>query len=491
MALKRHFSYQWQLFIPLVATLWIVLLGMAIWQFNNEKKHREGQLRDQLSLISEHIVNAYEQDLSPLPFIDFVSRYYTRNPLYTKLRVSVYLDGILYYNTGDIISISEGERRRSAGLYNAEVTDDRNHGDNNFFYSMRRSGDERLLVYVLLPNDTKIENAGLPNYSLLLALLLIAIIMTGVAYVSTRHFGVNIKNLKDFASRAANDTEFEPTLEFPHDELGEISRQIVHIYNERRQTMAKLNREHDIALHAVDDKARMKRQLTNNINHELKTPIGVIKGYLDTIIDNPDMDAATRTHFIEKAQEHADRLTNLINDISAITRLEEGSNMINTEDLDFFDIVYTVACDIEESHELGNMQFINEVPAGCHIKGNFNLLTAMLHNLAKNAAAYSKGTECHVTMSGEDSKYFLFQFYDDGIGVDEEHITHLFERFYRVDSGRSRRSGGTGLGLAIVQSTVEAHGGKIHTFNRRPHGLAFEFSLPKSTIALRPSRRKS
>jgi signal transduction histidine kinase len=494
MDLKKRINYQWQMFIPLVTTLWVVLIGMAIWQFHTEKSYREDQLREQISMISGRIVSAYEQDKNPLPFIQFVSRYYTQNQLYKDLRISVYLDGVLYFNTGDVIAMAEEDRRRTIGIYTesdnpSETTQIAEIEDTDDFYTaIKRSGDERLLVYTLLPIDSEIIKASLPNYSVFFIFLAIAIVMTVAAYLSTRHFGKNIQNLKTFAYRAATDPNFLPSFEFQHDELGEITSQIVHIYNERSKAAAKLKREHDVALHAVDEKARLKRQLTNNINHELKTPIGVIKGYVDTILENPTMDNDTRTHFIMKIQEHADRLTNLINDISAITRLEEGTNLINTEEIDYHDVAYSVATDIDDSGEIAPMDFTYDIPFDCRIVGNFSLLTAMLHNLAKNAGAYSKGTECGLYMSSKDNKFYHFVFYDNGVGVGEEHLPHLFERFYRIDSGRTRRSGGTGLGLAIVQSTVEAHGGTIRAFNRPEGGLAFEFTLPKVVIGKRKPR---
>ena len=219
--------------------------------------------------------------------------------------------------------------------------------------------------------------------------------------------------------------------------------------------------------------------MSSNINHELRTPIGVIKGYLDTILENPDMDADTRNHFIRKALEHANRLVSLISDVSAITRLEDGAEMISTEELDFHDIAFNLANDIEESGVLGNMEFRYDVPLDCKVKGNYNLLNGMLMNLARNAAAYSKGTVCELLYIGQDASSYEFVFRDDGKGVSEEHIPHLFERFYRVDSGRARKSGGTGLGLTIVQSTILAHGGKISVANRPTGGLAFTFTLQK------------
>ncbi len=131
---------------------------------------------------------------------------------------------------------------------------------------------------------------------------------------------------------------------------------------------------------------------------------------------------------------------------------------------------------------LGNMKFEYSVPLDCKIMGNYNLLTGMLMNLVRNASAYSGGNLCELIMLEETEMFYKFVFRDNGKGVGEEHISHLFERFYRVDSGRARKAGGIGLGLPIVQSTVTAHGGTITVANRKSGGLAFYFTLHKSTV---------
>ncbi len=191
------------------------------------------------------------------------------------------------------------------------------------------------------------------------------------------------------------------------------------------------------------------------------------------------MDDCSRTHFLRKASEHVDRLVNLIADVSAITRLEEGGELISTEELDFHDIAYTIANDLKETGVLGSMTFRYEIPLDCKVMGNYNLLSGMILNLAKNAGAYSKGTYCELALTGEDDRFYFFEFCDDGNGVGEEHLPHLFDRFYRIDSGRTRKAGGTGLGLPIVQNTVLAHGGTIEVSNRAQGGLCFKFTLPK------------
>lgn len=483
MASKRRISYQWQLFIPLVSTLWVVIFALAFLSFHNERNYRKQQISEQLSLVNARIVAAYDQNLDIVPFLGFVCKYYRDNPLYDQLRVSVYEDGRLLKCYGEPIALSDSEKALQQGITRAiNDIEPENHEidtDEYFYYASATSSDGRMTVFTVLPFDNDVVMASLPSMKFWWIFVGIAAVMTIICFFSTRYFGRNIRNLRSIAQRAATDTDFIPQLDVPHDELGDITRQIVFMYNERSQALERERHEHDVALHAIEEKARAKRQLTNNINHELRTPIGVIKGYLDTILDNPDMDEKSRTHFLKKAQEHVNRLVNLIADVSAITRLEEGGEMISTEELNFHDLTYTIANDIAESKVLGDMNFNFDVPLDCVINGNYNLLSGMIINLAKNAGAYSKGTMCELVMTGEDKNFYNFEFRDDGVGVADEYLPHLFERFFRVDSGRSRKAGGTGLGLPIVQNTVVAHGGTIEVVNGPLGGLCFKFTLPK------------
>lgn len=266
---------------------------------------------------------------------------------------------------------------------------------------------------------------------------------------------------------------------FSHDELGDISREIVKIYRAMEKAMEQSKREHEVAMYAVEEKSRIKRQLTNNINHEIKTPVGVIRGYLDTVLSSPEMDDRTRTQFLLRAQSNVTRLCSLLSDVSTMTRLEEGGGNIPTVEVDFHDMLFGVENDVNASGMLGDMTFSFDVPVDCYVKGNVNLLTGMITNLIRNAVQYSHGTEVGLNYIVESDKYYTFSFYDNGVGVPDEHLIHLFERFYRVDAGRSRKVGGTGLGLPIVKNTVEALGGTISVRNRPTGGLEFLFTLEK------------
>ncbi|MDE6276790.1 MAG: HAMP domain-containing histidine kinase [Muribaculaceae bacterium] len=491
MASKRRISYRLQLFLPMVFTLWVMIIAFAVWQYKNIRENQMTQLRSQLALVNARIIDQYENDLDPTVFLDFITRYFRDSPDYKALRVTIYKDGQRLKSYGEPISLSRDQFTKARGVkqglsfereVNAREDDSEtfNERDDTNYYGADVSADGRLIVYTSVPvSPPKSDNFFAAN-GFLIALFIVAMSLTVFSYFTSRYFGRNIRTLHEFAKGMA---EGKPAGDyvFSHDELGDISRQIVELYDQRLEASKRTAEEHAVAMHAIEERARSKRQLTNNINHELRTPIGVIKGYLDTILENPDMDADSRTHFLRKAQDHVNRLAQLISDVSAITRLEDGGDLINTEDLNFHDLAFAVGSDLQESGALKQLKFKLDVPLDCMVEGNFNLLSGVITNLAKNAANYSKGTECELKMTKDDGKMYHFVFRDNGVGVAPEHLPHLFERFYRVDSGRARKAGGTGLGLPIVYNTIVVHGGEISVLNREDGstGLEFRFSLPK------------
>ena len=307
-----------------------------------------------------------------------------------------------------------------------------------------------------MPGTDSLWSALEANKRLWYIILAIALAATYFCYLSTRYLTKNVTLLKKFAESATESNFNYDESSFPHDELGDISRQLVKLYREKVVAVEQTEKEHRIALHAVEEKARIKKQLTNNINHELKTPIGVIKGYIDTLLSTPDIDDATRTRFLTRTQENVERLCNLLSDVSTMTRLEDGTGNIPVAEIDFHDLVFTIESDARMSGITGNMKLYFDLPLDCKVKGNTSLLTGLVSNLIRNAAQHSHGTEMHLDLVIESDKYYTFSFFDNGTGVAEEHLPHLFERFYRIDAGRSRKVGGTGLGLPIVKNTIEA-----------------------------------
>ena len=245
--------------------------------------------------------------------------------------------------------------------------------------------------------------------------------------------------------------------------------------------MELIKKERKIAINAIEEKVKITRQLTNNINHEIKTPVGIIRGYLESIIAAPEMDTATRNRFLDRMLMNVERLTDLLNDVSTMTRLENGADMIAVEKIDMHDLVYQIESDLPANNLSGNLEFSFDIPFECNVSGNYNLIQGMICGLIRNAALHSGGTEIGLRMISENKRFYVFSFYDNGNGVSSEHIPHLFERFYRVDTGRSLKMGGTGLGLPIVKSTIISLGGTISVHNRSTGGLEFIFTLPKWT----------
>ncbi len=476
MVLKRHISYQWRLFLPLIGLIWLMTLVLSIWLGYRRYVEERNRINLQVELINSRIISAYEHDIDPRDFLDFVKEYYIENENYDEIRISVFHNGNLIYRVGEEVTDDDG--RLTGSDPKGYMITDRNGRE--YFVHNKESNDHRLLVRSVLPYNEDIVKSLAPNMMLYVVILIITVAATIIALLMARSVGRNIRILRDFAVKAATNPQFVPNHEFPHDEVGDISRQLVRMFNERNSILIRLKREHNVAMHAIEEKSRLKRELTSNINHELKTPVGVIKGYVDTILENPDMDEASRTHFLRKIKEHVERLVQLMNDLSSITRLEFGSQMINLEPIDLHEVTFQCASDYETSGLLGDMAFNYDIPTYCRVIGNENLLIGILNNLTKNAVNYSKGTEINFILTGQDDTFYHFAFYDNGNGVNESSLPHLFERFFREDSGRSRKRGGTGLGLPIVLNSVEAMGGTISVSNRDGGGLLFRFTLRKA-----------
>ncbi len=229
-----------------------------------------------------------------------------------------------------------------------------------------------------------------------------------------------------------------------------------------------------------EEQARLKRQLTQNIAHELKTPVSSIQGYLETILANPNIPQTTMHSFLEKSYAQSNRLTLLLRDISTLTRMDEAPNLMEREHVDLSKLVETMLGEVVLAMEEKQIKVNNQLPPHLLLDGNSSLLYSIFRNLTDNAIAYAgQGVTINITCFREDDNYFYFSFSDTGVGVPPEHLNRLFERFYRIDKGRSRKLGGTGLGLAIVKNAVLFHGGTIFAKNSPKGGLEFIFTLQK------------
>lgn len=234
----------------------------------------------------------------------------------------------------------------------------------------------------------------------------------------------------------------------------------------------------DISLE--EEQIRLKRQLTQNIAHELKTPVSSIQGYLETIVNNDGIAHDKMMVFLERCYAQSNRLSRLLRDISVLTRMDEAANMIEMEKVDISVLVNNIVNEVQLELEEKHITVVNALKPKIQLRGNYSLLYSIFRNLTDNAIAYA-GTNIYINIScfREDEHFYYFSFADTGVGVAPEHLNRLFERFYRVDKGRSRKLGGTGLGLAIVKNAVLIHGGTISAKANQGGGLEFVFTLSK------------
>lgn len=244
-----------------------------------------------------------------------------------------------------------------------------------------------------------------------------------------------------------------------------------------------LDNSYEISINDIsrqEEESRMKRQLTQNVSHELKTPVSSIQGYLETILSNPDLSSDKRQFFLERCYSQSTRLRGLLRDISVLNRLDEASEMFDLTEVNITKLIAEIqkecSQDMEEKHITSEII----LPGDPTVFGNNSLLYSIFRNLYDNAIAYA-GENIRITVNcyKEDPKYYYFSFSDNGVGIPEEHINRIFERFYRVDKGRSRKIGGTGLGLSIVKNGVNFHKGQISAKSSPGKGVTFFFTLKK------------
>lgn len=227
---------------------------------------------------------------------------------------------------------------------------------------------------------------------------------------------------------------------------------------------------------------KLKMQMTSNIAHELRTPVTSIRGYLETLIACPDMAPEKKQMFLERAYNQTLRLSDLISDMALITKIEESPDRLPKEEIDIYDVAVEVFDEFYDRIAAKNITVENVLKPQTMVYGNRTLLYAVIRNLVENSLKYAgDGVTMHIECYSRIDNQHYFMYYDTGHGVPEEHLERIFERFYRVQEGRSRDEGGSGLGLSIVRNSVAFHGGDIKVMNRHDGGLQFLFTLRRKT----------
>ena len=472
-------SFHRRLFVLLIAFSWSIILCFIGFQYLREKQYKSDYLSLKLQLYNRHLLEAVEQDGEPHEaYID------THQKPFDNLRISIIaLSGkVVYDNMLPVDSLDNHRMRpevaaalkKGSGYHiGRQSTSD----GLEYFYSATRG--KELIARTAIPYSASLRELLQADWTFLGVMISISLAMSVLAYFVTRRLGKNMERLNRFAAKAEKGEAFDEDEPFPNDELGSISNHIVQLYGQWQQTIKDRDLAHEAALREEKEKIRIKRQLSNNINHELKTPVASIGVCLETLLSGITLTEEKRQELIERCYTHNERLRRLLNEVSLITRMEDGSALIGKEKVVINDMLEEISDELEIMSEEEGMHLHTDFHEEVVIYGNLSLIGSIFRNLTENAIAYSEGKNIFISLIKNNETECCIRFEDDGRGVEQEQLPRLFERFYRVDKGRSRQMGGTGLGLSIVKHAVQFHGGSISVTNRPGGGLRFDFSLKK------------
>lgn len=470
-------SVQTRLFLLIVLFTWVLTAAFFVMQYARERDFKVQLLDTRLQQVNNELLERWSAHAS------INSQTIAEIDPHDSLRVSIIgFDGRVIYDThSDSIRANHSDRSEFVKAMSS------GHGT-----TVRRvsSTDERAYFYSATRGDSVVVRSALPyNHSLaqMLAadrannyfIIAIAVFMTLIAWFASHSVSRSVKRLRDFAYKAEfGDISDIDINSFPDDELGEISSHIVNLYQIQRETAQERDKNLREAMREQREKDHIKHQLTSNISHELKTPVQVIQASLETLTTHEGkLSADTSKELLDKSYDNVKRLSALLNDLSVINRITEAPGQIPRTPTDLVPIVRRVADDMSVFPEPKQMRIHINLGESLVVNGNEQLLDSIFRNLMINAFHYSNGRDVWVTLSDQDQDEVEITFEDNGVGVADEHLPRLFERFYRIDKGRSRSLGGTGLGLSIVKNAVLFHGGDIRVENRETNGLKFVFTL--------------
>lgn len=442
-------SYVTRVFMVMASILTLCLGAVFALMYSREQQFRREMLNAQLTLLNHQLLDHYDGGVLNVQIWERSLEL----PL-QRLRFSIFDSegNVLYDNAGydddlgkDVLSFPSVAMANKApdhlGFNMREVIDREDGDPDYYYYACLKDGDlfartgalgYELEFYDMLKIDRK----------LIWYAVIIYIVVMLVTFFSIKKVGRTIKRLSIFAQKAENGEEIFDVEAFSNDELGKIARNIVLLYVRLQRIMAERDRQAKIALREEQDKALMKKNLTNNINHELKTPISAISLELDTLMTNKDrLTEAQRDVLISRCKANTDRMLKMVQDILTLNRLDDGGDAIQTELLSLRDIVDEVVDSLViKAHDAG-IRFDVRLPETMMMVGNAPFLESIFTNLITNSIAYSGADTISIFLLEEDEKSYRIIICDNGCGIPQEHFDHIFDRFYRLEQGRSRKKG--------------------------------------------------
>lgn len=468
--MMKPFSVGQRLYLSVLAVFLVFAAAFMIFQWNRERYYKIDLLESKLQMIN---VLMYESVQKSDGVNEEALDQYVKSRGIKDIRVTLLNreGNVLFDNVRKNYTTLPNHASRPEVVQAIKTgkgsTVERNSTTlrHDYFYTATYFPKDSLVIRTALPYNDNLSQLLKADLHFIWFAIIAVLVLTIVLYRFVNRLGTNITKLKIFAVRAEHNEslEIEDLVDFPDDELGEIAEKIIKIYKRLQST----RQEQDM----------LKRQLTQNIAHELKTPVASIQGYLETIIANPNIDHTVKQQFLERCYAQSGRLTSLLKDISTLNRMDDAPEMQEFEEVDIAGLVHNIERETALQMAERDMTFDNQLPRELKLRGSRSLLYSIFRNLTDNAISYA-GIGTTITLRAErDSESWKFMFSDNGAGVAPEHLPRLFERFYRVDKGRSRKMGGTGLGLAIVKNAVLMHQGSIKAKINSQGGLMFIFSL--------------
>ena len=466
-------SFQRSLFFSIGGVFLLFAACFSMYQYQREKDYKIDILHSRLQMYNYEMMQTLGYDGIKN---DSLFHGYMLTHDIERLRVTVIgIDGRVIqdnYTEPNVFLSNHLKRNEVAQAmtngsgYDIKRTSQSTH--ETYFYSATRFGN--LIVRSAVPYSSELTASLKVDNTYIYFAIVLTLLLGFVLYLSTRRISRHIGYLREFAVKAERGEELDHELErrLPDDELGDISHTIITLFWKLR--------------HSEEDKQRIKRQLTQNAAHELKTPAASIHGYLESILSNPDMPHDKCQHFLERCYAQSTRMTKLLLDMAQLTRLDElPVSLTNDAErnnlIDLVPIINNVLDDTALQLQEKGIERRIDLPAHIFISSPLNepegALYSLFRNLVDNVIAYATGAT-QISIIYQNSEFVVA---DNGCGVSIEHLPHLFERFYRVDKGRSRKLGGTGLGLAIVKNVVIAHGGTIAAEITTGGGLTIRFRM--------------
>ena len=573
-------TFNRRIFLYFFGIFFLMFAIISFFQYEREKEFRTDQLDQQLSTYNFSI-NRFIEERNPS--WDMLEEYVKLFPDST-LRVTV-IDSIgnvtfdSFVKNGTKLENHADRPEIQLANYNTNGKAIRHSVSTGKEYYYLAHRFHKGYVRSALPYNVSLINTLKANTFFLYFMLLVLIAAGIVLYFISRNFSKSIDRLRIFIQKAEKEEYFNTDIEFPNDELGDISKNIVKLYKLQLETKEQLNKEREklikhlqisqegLAIFSAEKKEilanshfvqysnilsdqqnvssnqifslpefseinqfidqslqnnemkrkkltiekggrifavqcivfqdktfeisindisvqehekELKRHLTENISHELKTPVSSILGYMESILENPEMDATRQRFFVERSFQQAQRLRDLLQDITTLNKMDEAKRLFDKEPCNIPELIQDVLNDIHLQIEQKGCTVLTNFESEVNIQGNRSLVYSIFRNLLDNALNYAgDNITIDINCYREDEEFVYFSFSDNGVGVSEEHLNRLFERFYRVDKGRARKAGGTGLGLAIVKNAIIFHKGTISAKTVPGGGLSFIFSLRK------------